>query len=453
MVQANKILWGEGLFLRPQHFQIQDLYHEQRLNNTIHALSAFPYGIRKIEFDAVQLQNNILALTQIDILWSDGDVYKAPERDLLPETMQLDGSRLSDQMIVYVAFPTIHSGSSNLQSHNQVRPVRYSSKQVSSSDIFTDAIESEVVILQRQAFFRVLDTQLHADHELDGMLYFPVARIRKNSAGEYEFDQQFMPPLLHVDSSNLLLNSIKRLLGVIRAKIKSLQSNNREIDQQLVEFRSGDLVSFWLVNSLNAGYAALNHIIQHPQIHPERLHQELLRLAGSLLTFSRVHNLDSLPVYNHYAPMQGFSALDGMIREMLDTIISTRYLNITLRESKPSYWQGSLDSDKITRNTRLYLAINCSLPAHELMASVPVRIKVGAPDDVEKRVLAALPAIGLSHLGNVPSAIPVRSGALYFAVEPYGELYEQMLQQQSVCIYIPGGFNDLTLELIAIIDS
>lgn len=453
MVQANKVLWGEGLFLRPQHFQIQDLYHEQRLNNTIHALSAFPYGIRKLEFDAIQLQNNILALTHIDIIWSDGDVYKAPERDLLPESMQLDSARMSDQALVYIAFPALHNGSSNLQSNNQIRPVRYSSKQVSSTDIFTDAVESEVVILQRQAFFRVLDSHVRPDHELDGMLYFPVARIRKNSTGEYEFDPNFMPPVLHVDSSELLLNSVKRLLGVIRAKLKTLQSNNREIDQQLVEFRSGDLVSFWLVNSLNAGYAALNHIIQHPQIHPERLHQELLRLTGSLLTFSRVHNLDNLPVYNHYSPMHGFNALDNMIREMLDTIISTRYLNITLRETKPSYWQGSLDSDKITRNTRLYLAINCSLPAHELVASVPVRIKVGAPDDVEKRVLAALPAISLSHLSNVPSAIPVRSGTLYFAIEPYGDLYEQMLQQQSVCIYIPVGFSDLTLELIAIIDS
>ena len=453
MVQANKILWGEGLFLRPQHFQIQDMYHEQRLNNTIHALSAFPYGIRKIEFDVIQLQNNILTLNHIDILWSDGDVYKAPERDLLPESLQLDSSRISDQAIIYITFPVLHNGSSNLQSHNQIRPVRYSSKQINSTDIFTEAVESEVVVLQRQAFFRVLDSHVRPDHELDGMLYFSVARIRKNSTGEYEFDPNFMPPVLHVDSSDLLLNSVKRLLGVIRAKIKSLQNNNRELDQQLVEFRSGDLVSFWLVNSLNSGYAALNHIVQHPQIHPERLHQELLRLAGSLLTFSRVHQLDNLPVYNHASPLHGFTALESMIREMLDTIISTRYLNITLRESKPSYWQGSLDSDKITRNTRLYLAINCSLPAHELVASVPLRIKVGAPDDVEKRVLAALPAINLSHLSNVPSAIPVRSGALYFAVEPYGELYEQMLQQQSVCIYIPSGFSDLTLELIAIIDA
>jgi type VI secretion system protein ImpJ len=34
----SKVLWGEGLFLRPQHFQQQDRYHEARLNDTATAL-------------------------------------------------------------------------------------------------------------------------------------------------------------------------------------------------------------------------------------------------------------------------------------------------------------------------------------------------------------------------------------------------------------------------------
>lgn len=453
MHQAHKVLWGEGLFLRPQHFQTQDLYHEQRLNNTINALSLYPYGIRHIEFDAVQLQNNILALTAIDVLWPDGDQYQAPQRDLLPEAMQLDHAQIGDNMVVYLALPVIQAGNSNLRSHNQTRPVRYNNKSVSAGDLFTDAVESEVVILQRQTFFRLLEPNLRPDHELDGMLYFPIAKIHRNTTGEYEFDASFIPPILHVHSAENLLTLTKKLLGVIRAKVKTLQTNNREIDQQLVEFRSGDLVSFWLTNSLNAGYAVLNHIVQHPQIHPERLHQELSRLAGSLLTFSRVYNLDDLPSYTHQSPLQGFYKLDEIIRELLDTIISTRYLSIQIKETKPSYWQGNLSSDKITRTSRLYIGINSSIPAHELVASVPMRFKVGAPDDVEKRVLAALPAISLTHISNVPSAIPVRSGVIYFALEPYGELYEQMLQQESICLYIPSGFSDLSLELIAVIDS
>ena len=61
MFKAEKVLWGEGLFLRPQHFQLQDAYHEQRLNQMIQATFPFAYGIQVIEFDEEkieQLRNN-----------------------------------------------------------------------------------------------------------------------------------------------------------------------------------------------------------------------------------------------------------------------------------------------------------------------------------------------------------------------------------------------------------
>ncbi|MGM7311901.1 type VI secretion system baseplate subunit TssK, partial [Acinetobacter baumannii] len=55
MFKAEKVLWGEGLFLRPQHFQIQDTYHEQRLNHTVRAVVPFSYGVQKLSFDEAQL--------------------------------------------------------------------------------------------------------------------------------------------------------------------------------------------------------------------------------------------------------------------------------------------------------------------------------------------------------------------------------------------------------------
>ena len=66
MFKAEKILWGEGLFLRPQHFQLQDSYHEQRLNHTIRATIPFSYGVQSIVFDEVQLNTHVLTLEKVD---------------------------------------------------------------------------------------------------------------------------------------------------------------------------------------------------------------------------------------------------------------------------------------------------------------------------------------------------------------------------------------------------
>ena len=41
MSYSAKVLWGEGLFLRPQHFQRQDAYHEARLFESIQAIQPY----------------------------------------------------------------------------------------------------------------------------------------------------------------------------------------------------------------------------------------------------------------------------------------------------------------------------------------------------------------------------------------------------------------------------
>jgi len=68
MFKAEKVLWGEGLFLRPQHFQLQDAYHEQRLNQMIQATFPFAYGIQAIEFDEAQFSMNIMHSAELK--WS-----------------------------------------------------------------------------------------------------------------------------------------------------------------------------------------------------------------------------------------------------------------------------------------------------------------------------------------------------------------------------------------------
>lgn len=454
MFKAEKILWGEGLFLRPQHFQLQDAYHEQRLNHTIRSTIPFAYGIQNIQFDEAQLHTHILALESISMIWQDGEIYQAPTRDLLPEPVLLDELNLRGEILVYLALPIVQANKKNVSAENSAQFGRYHSYLTSTHDLFTDATAADITLLRRRAEFRLLEANVEPNQELDGFLYLALAKIKRQSSGQFEFDRHFIPPILHIESSENLISSLKRSLNVIKAKIKTIQSNNRENEQKLIEFRSGDIVSFWLVNALNTAHATLNHLLQYPHIHPERLFFELLRLTGSLLTFSTAHEVDHLPRYQHHNLQESFSQLDVILRELLDTIISNRYISISLKETRPSYWVGSLETDKITRDTRLYVSVSSSMmQTHELIQIVPLRFKVGSTIDVEQRVVAALPAIPLHHLMQVPTAIPVRSGVSYFEIEPHHELYQQMLSSETICIYVPSGFQDISIELIAVMNS
>jgi len=192
------------------------------------------------------------------------------------------------------------------------------------------------------------------------------------------------------------------------------------------------------------------HYRHHPQLHPERLFERLLELAGALLTFAKSHTLADLPAYDHLAPGVAFQRLESVIRELLETVISTRYFTIPLTETKPSFHIGRLQSETISATTVFYLGASAAMPASELVEALLLRLKVGAPDDVDKFVLSAVGGVRLTHASQVPGAIPVRPGAQYFALEPRGPLYERMLQAQAITVYAPMGIAELKLELFAL---
>jgi type VI secretion system protein ImpJ len=168
------------------------------------------------------------------------------------------------------------------------------------------------------------------------------------------------------------------------------------------------------------------------------------------MTFSKSWTLADLPPYQHADPGPSFAKVYQVIRELLDTVISSKYFAIVLNEVRPSYHLGMLDSGKIDDKTTFYIAVSADIPTIELVDAVPLRFKVGAPDDVEKCVLSALPGVRLQYAPQLPAAVPVRPDTCYFMLEAKGNMYERMLQAQSMSIYVPSGMKELKLELLAV---
>jgi type VI secretion system protein ImpJ len=430
------------LFLRPQHFQQQDQYHEARLHRTAQALHPYPWGVRGIEWDHDALKTDRLRLQSLSLIFRDGEIVDAPASDPLPPAVDLSMIPPSVlEMTWYAALPSLAPGGGNAATAGNAR---YSEVTREMADLYTQAVDADVGFLKSAV-------RLVSDQEpLGAFECVPVIRLRRVVTGGFEPDPSFIPPGLSIASTPALKAMLDRLLDALQAKVQSLQGHMREPSRNVIEFRSGDVSSFWLLHTVSTSAAALMHYVRNPELHPERLFEALLALAGAMMTYSKQYALIHLPAYRHDDPAQCFSALDGIIRDLLDTVISTKYFSIALSEEKPSYHLGKLDSGKIDQRTTLYLAVGAALPALELVEVVPLRVKVGAPDDVEKCVLSAMPGVKLTHAPQVPAAIPVQPDTYYFALEGKGMLYEQMLKAQSISIYVPAGIRDLRLNLIAV---
>ena len=375
MGMAAKVLWGEGLFLRPQHFQRQDQYHEARLHHTASALHPYLWGVAHLQWDLAALQTGTLRLLALSAIFRDGEVFEAlgdgaPGSDTLPPPVDLEALPAAVQEVTYyAALPILNCDGMNYtaQASTAGMPAatRFAHAMRATPDLFTESAVADVAYLKKTVRL-IPDSEARGSYDC-----LPLIALRRTVSGGFEPVPSFMAPSLAIAGAPRLQGVLEHLLDALQEKVSALHGHHREPSRNVIEFRSGDVSSFWLLHTVSTAAAALMHYVRHPALHPERLYEALLGLAGGLLSYSKHYTLASLPAYDHAQPGACFDAIDAIIRELLDTVISSKYFSITLLEDKPSYYLGKLDSGKIDQHTTLYLAIRAAMPAIELVDVVP----------------------------------------------------------------------------------
>jgi predicted component of type VI protein secretion system len=136
--------------------------------------------------------------------------------------------------------------------------------------------------------------------------------------GLWSRDPSFIPPMLSVAASPVLVTELGDLLVRLQARRKRLMAMRRESNERLADFAVADVSLFWLLNALNSTEPVLTELLQTPGRHPELLYRELTRLAGSLLTFSLEHDAGDIPVYRHDAPERVFPPLLTLLDKLLE---------------------------------------------------------------------------------------------------------------------------------------
>lgn len=444
---ATKILWGEGLFLRPHHFQAQDHYLESLTKSAQMHANPYAWGIVNLKIDTESLNKGTLVVNEVRAIFPSGESVNAPEMDQLPAPLSIAELVQEESWLdIHIALPCLSLHGDNCKEDRlQSGTKKYLVVETVANDQFTNSDPATITTLSKLPCLRT------SEEPLDQYEHMLMLRIRRTASSGYEVDWSHVAPSLTINSSRWLLALLRRQIDALTAKIEALYGHHREPSKNIIEFRSGDVASFWLLHTANTACASLTHLFRTSDNSPEKLFIELTRLAGSLLTFSRAYSLNDLPAYNHAQPGPCFGKLELIIRDLLDTVISTRYFAIILTNHKPSFYSGILNSEKITRDTVLYISITASHTQAELIDSIPHRLKIGAPDDVDKLVLSAMSGVRLTHAAQVPSAIPIRPGATYFELDVHSPLYDRMLKAQSISIYVPDSYSDLKIELLAVI--
>ena len=448
MKLLSRVVWSEGMYLAPHHFQTQSRYFEDSLQFATTALWYQPYGILGFALDEEALRNGTLSLLHARGIFSDGMPFLMPDADALPAALPIADQfpPTQDRMTVLLSIPERNPNGSNCALSPASNHSRYSAHSRPFCDETTGGDERPVQ-LGRKNIRLSLETE-----PLGGMVSLPLARVMRDGAGHFIFDPEFIPPSLEISASERLMLLLRRLIEILEEK-SSLLGGSTGASRSATNFTPRDISSFWLLHAVNSALAPLRHLWISKRSHPEELFLELSRLAGALCTFSLDSHPRTLPLYDHERLSECFDALDRHIRTHLETIVPTSYVSIPLEKTQDCFYEGEVADGRCLGRSRWLLGIRSQVGDTEVITKTPQLVKICSAKFVAELVRRAMAGLTLTHLPVPPSAIPAKLEMQYFGITKAGPFWDHIGQTRRVGIYVPGDLPDPEVELLVILES
>ncbi|MCG5075958.1 type VI secretion system baseplate subunit TssK [Paraburkholderia tagetis] len=450
-MRIHKPLWHEGLILAQQHFQQQDRYMGFAMQQLASATLACAWGTLDVAIDEEALESGRLKLTALKLRFADGTPFDTTMADALPPARDLTRGLPADVQSVGIfaalALPDANGNNCRMDETALARPRRAYREFIKVNDL-NGSTETEIAA-ERLAVRLLFDFEPQADD-----ITCAIARLTRTTNGHFKVDHRFVPPCLTLGSHPLHIERINRLGDILQAKSAALGARRGERVGQVAEYGVADVQLFWLLHCIHGAWPELRHFAANPARPPEQFYLTLARLVSALMTFSTQSNLADIPAYDHACADEVFAKLEAMIRKLLDAIIPSRVISIGLARKTPTTWTGQFHDERLVSGpVDWYLSVNASSTAFDLVEQVPRLCKIGAPEDVEHIVNAALPGIALKAVQRVPAAIPVRLDNQYFALDASSAAHARMLAARACQVYLPASVADASLELYAVLRS
>jgi len=446
MKQLKPVLWTKGTFLTPQHLQVQDRFLEDTLNFRVQALKFCPWGFSELAINGELLAEGQFAVTRAAGIFPDGLLFEIPEADPPPPSKSLEEffDPNTTNLDIYLSVPDYRQRGLNVSSRNETG-TRYLAEVAAFRDENTGVGEKPIQVARK-------NMRLLADSEnREGSSVLRIANVEKTTAGTFQLNPRFIPPLIETGANEYLVGLLRGLVELLSARSSQLSSSRRQKNQSLADFTASDIANFWLLYTVNSNYPVFSHLYESKKGHPEELYAAMVSLAGSLTTFSQKMRPRDLPQYVHDSLGPIFSELDEKLRLMLETVVPTNVVSLPLNLVQNSIYATAIDHDKYLQNTRMYLAVNAETSEENIIKRVPQLVKACSATHIEHLVRQALPGIQLRHLSNPPSAIPVKLKYQYFALNQSGAAWEAVNRARNFAAYVPGELPNPTLELLILL--
>ncbi len=439
---AHKVVWQEGMLLRPQHFQQSDRYYDHQLKARTRLLDSYAWGFFGLEIDRQFLNMGKLVLSQASGILPDGSLFEiGGER----EPLALDVPPNTSNTPVYLALP-LATGNHIESRRPEQRDVlaRYTAcdEEVADSNA-GDGGSSQVSTARPD--FRLLLGERQSDQAFVRLKLCDI--LDTTPDGVIALDGEFIPTFIDFQASSYLLSCLKEVIGMLAHRGDILAERIRATGK----VGGAEVGDFMMLQLINRHEPVLRHYLGLERVHPEQIYRELLGLLGELATFSGESKRPRLDGrYQHGDQGLSFRKLMDAIRQVLSMVLEQHAIELALQQRQYGIRVSPLHDHKLLGTSTFVLAASAQCDSEELRSRLPAHLKVGPVERIRQLVNLHLPGIRIKPLPVAPRQIPFHAGKTYFALELSSEELAQLEGSGGFAFHVSGEFPGLELKFWAV---
>ncbi len=443
-MSRKRVIWSEGLFLRPQHFQQLERSVEMLVETRAAGLLSPSWGLSSLRLDEEALKIGRLSIKSARGVMPDGTPFAIPEEYAAPLALEI-GTDVKDTLI-HLALPLVRAGMPEFAI--DAGPITALSRFVGHDQRIDDNVQG--VGDPAEMKLGQLNLRLMLDDDpRAGFCSIGVARVvERRSTGQLVLDDSYIPPALECRGFARLQDFLTEARNLVRHRADALAARLNQSQQKGV----GEIGDFMMLQVANRFDPWLTHLGERESLHPEALYTVLVQVAGELATFSdrRKRRARVQVPYRHEDLRGTFEPLMFDIRELLAEVINPNAVPIPLQERAAGLYTGMIPDTELLRSAMFVLAVNADKTGEFVRTRFPSQVKIGPPDKIRDLVRLHLPAIAVEALPMAPPRMPYYAGFTYFQLDRSSELWKQLEVTKVLALHIAGDFPGLQLELWAL---
>jgi type VI secretion system protein ImpJ len=441
MSWRNRVIWSEGLFLRPHHFQQSLRYLESFVEGRCLPLRSHGWGVAELKIDHDMLRIGKFAIASARGTFPDGTPFNIPEDDPPPTPLEIDEN--TRDMEVFLALPVRRQGTQEVGNGADGEGLaRYQSRELEIADVCTPGMASALMEVGTLRTKLLLARDEREEYACVGVAHLLELQSDKN----LQLRDDYIPTVANCQGAPRLAGFVTELQGLLHARGESLAGRVSEAGRGAAE-----ISDFLLLQAVNRYEPLVAHLAQLDGLHPEDLYRELVMMAGELATLtSPGRRTREFPVYQHHDLRKTFEPVIAALRDAFSSVQKETAVPLPLKERRYGIRVAQISDRTLFKSALFVLAVRADMPTEELLTRFPATVKIGSVEKIRELVNVALPGITLRPLPVAPRQIPYHAGFAYFELERGSRHWQELEGSGGVALHVGAEFPGLQIEFWAI---